>query len=84
MYVYSFFSYTFYFIFYLLNIFKHLMKCNQYLNKFEIVIIFFNIIENHKKKKRLKEGKNQSKTCGETLFNWKDQMMVSSKTYEIL
>ena len=57
MYVYSFFFIYFSFIFYLLNIFKPLMRCNKYLNKFEN----FKIFKYHLQpwKMELKKGNDQ-------------------------
>ena len=48
-------------MFYLLNTFKHLMRCSKYLNKFEIVIIY--LISFTTMKKGLKEENNQLKKC---------------------
>ena len=45
-------------MFYLLNIFKHLMRCSKYLNKFEIFIIFLISFTTMKKVVKKKETIN--------------------------
>ena len=52
-----FFSHFFLSFFYLLNIFKPLMRCNKYLNKLEIVLIFWYHLQQWKKE--LEEGNDQ-------------------------